>query len=142
MSETVIPTGRLSDRLAAIASPQRMHIVAALAGERLHVSELARRVGMSRALLYMHLNKLEEAGFVTGELALSEDGKALKYFDAVPFTLTIDLPAIVAAVEDRPGSTPGDVPDNPTDSPTDRVPQTASPTDNPTDSPTDNPERE
>jgi DNA-binding transcriptional ArsR family regulator len=69
----------LSTRLTAIASAQRMRIIALLAGEKLHVSELARRVGMSRALLYMHLTKLEEAGFVAGHLELSDDGKALKY---------------------------------------------------------------
>ena len=43
--------GELSRRLAAIASPQRMPIIALLSGETLHVSELARRMGMSRALL-------------------------------------------------------------------------------------------
>lgn len=90
---------QLSARLAAIASPQRMRIIALLAGERLHVSELARRVGMSRALLYMHLTKLEEAGFVTGHLELSPDGKAMKYFEVVPFALTIDTQAIVTAVQ-------------------------------------------
>ena len=89
---------RLSARLAAIASPQRMRILSNLVEQPLHVSELARRVEMSRALLYMHLTKLEEAGFVTGRLVLGDDGKALKYFDTVPFVITIDLPAIVAAV--------------------------------------------
>ncbi|QDZ16682.1 winged helix-turn-helix transcriptional regulator [Humibacter ginsenosidimutans] len=88
----------LSARLAAIASPQRMRILSMLAGEALHVSELARRVQMSRALLYMHLQRLEEAGYVTGRLELSNDGKALKYFEIVPFDLTIDLATIVAAV--------------------------------------------
>ena len=88
----------LSMRLAAIASPQRMRIIATLAGQRLHVSELARRVEMSRALLYMHLSKLEEAGFVSGELELGADGKALKFFEVVPFSLTVDVGAIVAAV--------------------------------------------
>jgi DNA-binding transcriptional ArsR family regulator len=89
---------RLSARLAAIASPQRMSILSHLVEQPLHVSELARRVEMSRALLYMHLTKLEEAGFVTGRLVLGDDGKALKYFDTVPFVMTIDLAAIVAAV--------------------------------------------
>lgn len=88
----------LSSRLAAIASPQRMRILAALAGEESHVSKLARRVGMSRPLLYMHLTKLEEAGFVSGHLELSDDGKALKCFRIHPFSLTIDPKTIVAAV--------------------------------------------
>lgn len=88
----------LSNRLAAIASPQRMRIIATLAGERLHVSELARRVGMSRALLYMHLAKLEEAGFITGHLELGDDGKALKFFEVLPFALKLDAKTLIRAV--------------------------------------------
>lgn len=89
---------QLSAKLTAIASPQRMRVLALLHGERLHVSELARRVGMSRALLYMHLTKLEEAGFVAGHLEMSPDGKALKYFELVPFALTLDAQTLVDAV--------------------------------------------
>ena len=37
----------------------------------------ARRLGTSR-LLYMHLDRLEKAGLVTGQLELSDDGKAMK----------------------------------------------------------------
>lgn len=85
--------------LAAIASPQRMRILAALSHGTVHVSELARRVQMSRALLYMHLTKLEEAGFVAGHLELGADGKALKYFEVVPFSTVLDLQAVVDAVE-------------------------------------------
>jgi len=88
----------LSARLAAIASPQRMRILALLVGEPLHVSELARRVGMSRALLYMHLSKLEEAGFVSGHLTLGDDGKAMKIFEVVAFEITLDAGSVVDAV--------------------------------------------
>ncbi|MDQ1546368.1 MAG: hypothetical protein QOH69_1272 [Actinomycetota bacterium] len=88
----------LSGRLAAIASPQRMRILALLVGEPLHVSELARRVGMSRPLLYMHLTKLEEAGFVSGHLELGDDGKAMKIFEVVPFQITLDAKSLVEAV--------------------------------------------
>ncbi|CAN5340471.1 hypothetical protein BH11ACT4_BH11ACT4_24470 [soil metagenome] len=93
---------QLSTWLTAIASPQRMRILSHIVDEPLHVSELARRVQMSRALLYMHLAKLEEAGFVTGHHELTEDGKALKLFQAVPFTTTLDLATLVAAVEASP----------------------------------------
>lgn len=86
----------LTTRLAAIASPQRMRIIALLAEERLHVSELARRVGMSRALLYMHLAKLEEAGLVTGTLELAEDGKAHKYYSLKPFEILINTETLAA----------------------------------------------
>ena len=93
---------RLAARLAAIASPQRLRILAELADQSLHVSELARRVGMSRALLYMHLTRLEESGFVAGRLELGTDGTALKFFDVVPFDLDLDLAAVVAAVRSTP----------------------------------------
>lgn len=88
----------LSNQLSAIASPQRMRIIAMLAGERLHVSELARRVGMSRALLYMHLAKLEEARFIAGQLELGDDGKALKFFQVLPFTIKLDAATLSKAV--------------------------------------------
>ena len=74
----------------------------ALADEPTHVSELARRLGLSRPLLYMHLRRLEEAGYLAGHLELSADGKALKYFDVVDFSLTIDLATITDAVARSP----------------------------------------
>jgi predicted transcriptional regulator len=63
-----------------------------------HVSELARRLGISRPLLYMHLDRLEKAGIVTGHLELSEDGKAMKYFELVPFELRLTTQVITEAV--------------------------------------------
>lgn len=88
----------LAERLAAIASPQRMRIIAALREQPLHVSELARRVQMSRALLYMHLRKLEEVGFVASHLELGDDGKAVNIFESVPFSISIDPDVIASAV--------------------------------------------
>lgn len=92
----------LVERLSAVANPHRLRILSALAGEPTHVSELARRLGLSRPLLYMHLRRLEEAGFLTGHLQLSADGKAHKYFDVVDFSLTIDLATITDAVARSP----------------------------------------
>jgi DNA-binding transcriptional ArsR family regulator len=91
----------LSLKLTAISSPQRIRIVAALLETPLHVSELARRMQLSRAVLYMHLAKLEEAGFVEGHLELSADGKALRYFTVSPFSLTIDPSTLAAVVADE-----------------------------------------
>jgi hypothetical protein len=53
---------------------------------------------MSRPLLYMHLSKLQDAGFVTSELELDPEGRALKVFELVPFSMTID-PATIAALD-------------------------------------------
>ncbi len=60
--------------------PQRLRVIDALAGGRVHVSELARRLGLSRPLLYLHLDRLERAGLVTGTLELAEGGRAMKYY--------------------------------------------------------------
>jgi DNA-binding transcriptional ArsR family regulator len=76
-----------------------MRVIAELASGRVHVSELARRLGMSRPLLYMHLDRLEKAGLVTGQLELSGDGKAMKYFELVPFELRLTAESITGAVQ-------------------------------------------
>lgn len=84
--------------LAAVGHAQRLRILAELAKERIHVSELARRLGLSRPLLYLHLDRLEKAGLVAGTLELSADGKAMKYLEIVPFELRLTIDVIVAAV--------------------------------------------
>jgi DNA-binding transcriptional ArsR family regulator len=81
-----------------VANPLRLRIVAELSGGRVHVSELARRMGISRPLLYMHLDRLEKAELITGHLELSEDGKAMKYFALAPFELRLTAEEITAAV--------------------------------------------
>ena len=88
--------------LTAIAHPLRLQIIAELAGGRVHVSELARRLGMSRPLLYMHLDRLEKAGLVSGSLELSDDGKAMKYFELVPFDLRVTPEAVIGALARDP----------------------------------------
>ncbi|WP_407560168.1 ArsR/SmtB family transcription factor [Streptomyces sp. 184] len=71
--------------LAALGNPHRLRIVAALHEGRNYVSRLAREIGMSRPLLHMHLQRLEAAGLITGSLELSEDGKAMKFYEVVSF---------------------------------------------------------
>jgi predicted transcriptional regulator len=81
-----------------VANLLRLRVIAELSEGRVHVSELARRLGISRPLLYMHLDRLEKAGIVTGHLELSEDGKAMKYFELVPFELRLTAQVITEAV--------------------------------------------
>jgi DNA-binding transcriptional ArsR family regulator len=86
--------------LAALASPQRLRIIAALeSGGRKYVSQFAREVGISRPLLHLHLQKLEEAGLVTSKLELSDDGKALNYFEVADFVLLLTPAAVANAAE-------------------------------------------
>jgi len=100
--------------LAALANPHRLRILAALAEGREYVSRLARRMGISRPLLHMHLKRLEAAGLVVGNLELSKEGKAMKYYEAAPFALTI-TPAVIgtaartltaSGADDRPAPEP------------------------------------
>src|ERR1700727_156957 len=94
----ILTSEQLVAMLTAIAHPLRMRIIAELAEGRVHVSELARRLGMSRPLLYMHLDRLEKAGLVTGQLELSEDGKAMKELELVPFDIHVTAETIAEAV--------------------------------------------
>jgi DNA-binding transcriptional ArsR family regulator len=96
---------RLVEVLATLASPHRLRVLAALTGGRAYVSQLARDLGISRALLQVHLKKLERAGLVTAPLELSGDGKALKYYEAAPFSLLItpDVVAVAATTLSNAG---------------------------------------
>ncbi|HVT68678.1 MAG TPA: winged helix-turn-helix domain-containing protein [Trebonia sp.] len=95
---TTLTSEELLALLNAFAHPLRLRIIAELAHGRLHVSELARRLEMSRPLLYMHLDRLEKAGLVRGHLELSDDGKAMKYFELVPFELRVTAETVISAL--------------------------------------------
>ena len=96
LDEGPAPTGgELARILSALANPHRLRIVATLAQGSVHVSQLAREVGLSRPLTHMHLQRLEAAGLVTGRLELSQDGKAMKFFDVTPFAIHL-TPSLVA----------------------------------------------
>jgi DNA-binding transcriptional ArsR family regulator len=94
------PTGDdLVGMLAALANPIRLRIVAKLAGGRDYVSHLAREIGVSRPLLHMHLQRLEAAGLIVGHLELSEDGKAMKFFEVADFDLHLTASALAEAAQ-------------------------------------------
>lgn len=96
---TAGPTGDdLLLTLSTLANPHRLRVVAALARKRNYVSQLARELGISRALLQLHLKKLESAGLVAAQLELSEDGKAMKFYEVRPFSLHLTPEAVATAV--------------------------------------------
>jgi DNA-binding transcriptional ArsR family regulator len=104
------PTGDdLVEMLAALANPIRLRIVAKLAGGRDYVSHLAREIGVSRPLLHMHLQRLEAAGLIVGSLELSEDGKAMKFYEVTDFNLHLTASALTEAARTltRPDPEPG-----------------------------------
>jgi predicted transcriptional regulator len=83
--------------LGTLANPHRLRVVAALAEQRNYVSQLARELGISRALLQVHLRKLETAGLVSADIEVSADGKAMKFYQVTPFAVLLTPEAIEAA---------------------------------------------
>ena len=93
---------------AELTGDELVRVLAALTGGRAYVSQLARDLGISRALLQVHLKKLEKAGLVTAHLELSADGKALKYYEATPFSLHLTPDVVAAAVTTLSNAGDGD----------------------------------
>jgi predicted transcriptional regulator len=83
--------------LATLANPHRLRVIAALTRERSYVSQLARELDISRALLQVHLRKLEAAGLVSATIEVSQDGKAMKFYEVTPFAVLLTPAAITAA---------------------------------------------
>lgn len=83
--------------LATLANPHRLRVVAALAAERNYVSQLARELTISRALLQVHLRKLEGAGLISADIEVSQDGKAMKFYEVTPFALQLTPETIMLA---------------------------------------------
>jgi DNA-binding transcriptional ArsR family regulator len=105
------PTGDdLVEMLAALANPLRLRIVATLASGRDYVSHLAREIGVSRPLLHMHLQRLESAGLVVGSLELSDDGKAMKFYELTDFNLQLTASTLAEAARTLTGSDPSQGP--------------------------------
>lgn len=96
--------------LATLASPHRVRVLAALAAGPTYVSQLARDLGISRALLQVHLKRLEAVGLVTARIEVSDDGKAMKFYEVSPFELHLTPRTLTAAArtltEDPPRGEP------------------------------------
>ena len=101
------PTGDdLVEMMAALANPIRLRIVATLVDGPDYVSHLAREIGVSRPLLHMHLQRLEAAGLIVGHLELSNDGKAMKFYEVADFDLHLSASALAEAAKSLTKSDP------------------------------------
>jgi len=99
-NESTLSGDALLSVLSALSNPHRLRIIGALTSGRNYVSQLARELRISRPLLHMHLRRLEAAGLVLGTLTLSEeDGKAMRYFEVVPFALHLTPERVAEAVQ-------------------------------------------
>lgn len=84
----------------ALGNPVRVRILKLLCQKEWYVYELAKELGISRQLLYLHLKKLEKADLVESELRLEpDDPRAKKYYRAKQFRVVIDNETIKSLEE-------------------------------------------
>ena len=76
--------------LEALSNPHRLRIIYSLSSGKQYVSQLARELSISRPLLYLHLQKLEEANIVSSDMELLDSGKAAKYYTFNSFNVLLN----------------------------------------------------
>lgn len=85
----------LAQLLDALGNEHSLKIMSILANGECFVSELAKMVGVSRPLLYLHLKKLENAGLVESEIRhFEEPPYTKKFYRAKKFELILSLDRI------------------------------------------------
>jgi ArsR family transcriptional regulator len=85
----------LAEMLNALGNEHSLTILAILAKSECYVSELAKEVGISRPLLYLHLKKLENIGLVESEIRhFEEPPYTKKFYKAKNFELVLSLSKI------------------------------------------------
>lgn len=63
------------------------------------MSQLAREAQISRPLLIMHLKRLQNAGLVRSRMELSDDGKAMNFYEVTPFMLELSPESVAEAAK-------------------------------------------
>lgn len=90
----------LAEILNALGNEHSLTIMAVLADGERYGSELAKEVGISRPLLYLHLKKLENAGLVESEIRhFEEPPYTKKFYKAKNFELSLTLSKIKEIVK-------------------------------------------
>lgn len=83
---------KLAEILNTLGNEHSLKIIGILADGERYVSELAKEVGVSRPLLYLHLKKLENVGLVESEIRhFDEPPYTKKFYKAKDFELTLSL---------------------------------------------------
>lgn len=94
----------LAQLLDALGNEHNLKIMGILASGEYFVSELAKMVGISRPLLYLHLKKLENAGLVKSEIRhFEEPPYTKKFYKAKNFELILSLDTIkeIVSLEEK-----------------------------------------
>lgn len=96
MSSTV----ELARTLDALGHPLRIKIVSLLAGREMYLNEIAVSLSVNRALVKVHLKKLERAGLVKSRVELIEgEAKALRFYKLQDFFIEISPQILRKEVE-------------------------------------------
>ncbi len=83
---------KLVDICDALSNPLRVKLLAILADKEWYIYELAKKLNVSRQILYLHLKKLEKAGLVESNYKLEEgDPRVKRFYRAKFFELYINL---------------------------------------------------
>ena len=76
----------------ALSHPLRLKILHMLSKREWYIYELSKELKVSRQVLYLHIKRLESAGFVEGDLRLEDDDpRAKKFFRLKVFKVDIGL---------------------------------------------------
>lgn len=90
----------LAELLNALGNEHSLKILAILVESECYVSELAKEVGISRPLLYLHLKKLENVGLVESQIRhFEEPPYTKKFYKAKNFELLLSLSKIKEIVK-------------------------------------------
>ncbi len=90
MQAYAVEDEELVEKLSALGHIYRLKILTALTEEEKYLSEIAKEVGISRALANVHLKKLREAGLVKTRVLLLEDkARALRYYELNDFHIEL-----------------------------------------------------
>ena len=75
-----------------ISHPLRLKLLHMLSERERYVYELAKELNVSRQVLYLHLKRLESAGFVESDIRLeADDMRAKKFFRLKEFDISLKI---------------------------------------------------
>jgi len=78
-----------------------MTLVSGKEKKKYTISGLARELEISRPLLYLHLQKLEEVGLLKGKTELGKGNRARRYYELCDFELCLNGEKIKEMLENE-----------------------------------------
>jgi len=93
----------LARKLDALGHPLRLRIISILrTNGAMHMALLASNLGVSRALVKIHMKKLEQAGLVRSWVEMAPgQAKALRMYELIDFEITVNPDSIAREVNGR-----------------------------------------